>query len=157
MVSMPDTAAFSRMMHEQNKPDFEIRGTKFHVSRLAPMDGYRLLDSLRASIGASYGGLTSIATATNASDMVIGSFLSLPPAVIEDAANRMWAHVTFTNASALDPLPLRGNEQMAFEQMQPTDIYEVILRCFAVNFIESLEELFSRIQGEPPTSSSPST
>ena len=88
--------------------------------------------------------------------MIASIALSLDPVDIERISNAMYERVEF--ASGGDFMPLNeATQPMAFDGMEPFEIYELVLRCLSVNFFASLDALLSRIQGASRASPSPST
>ena len=56
----------------------------------------------------------------------------------------MFNNVRFKGNGADNFVRLRDAEDMAFKDLEPVHIYEVLLRCLAVNFTGSLKELLLR-------------
>ena len=125
-----------------SETDFKLGDTTFYVRKLTAMRGHKVSEMIRAAVGVQtlrFGGASDVPT------LIAGIILSLNPVDVEAITKVMWERVEFKNGTAQTPLPLLGNEDMAFEHLEPVDVYEVIVRCLAVNFTASLEGILSRM------------
>ena len=77
---------------------------------------------------------------------------AVPPAIVEDVRARLFKGVWF-EAEGVPKRRLAGSEEHAFTDVG--HIYLLFARAAAVNFSESLVEMFSHILGDDPSSLSP--
>ena len=88
------------------------------------------------------------------------TFLRIIVSLRVDFVNKMrlelFRHVSYTNAST-SLVPLAGNEDNAFDGLEPIAVYEVLVRCLAVNFTGSFRAISEAIssQPSPPSTTSP--
>lgn len=134
-----------------NDLDFELSGTQYHIVKLNPFAGFKLLEKIRreaSGVLRNHDIAALLGKDMRDTDdlVVIGSelitaLLEFDPPFIEEIMNALFEHVTFANDAAVTPQKLRGGEELAFRE--PTDPYEVLARCLIVNFGSSFA---SRVQ-----------
>ena len=124
--------------------EFEIDGTRFFIAKLPAMGAFALLEMIRHELGRAPA--LSMPEATSGADTMslLKIVLSLDPAFVRRVRSTLFEKVSFSNARAVDPQPLAGSEDMAFDGLEPVAVYETLLRCLAVNFTESLRAIASR-------------
>ena len=122
---------------------------KFNIKKLPALDAFDLLERMRhayftGDINASHipGSKDKAVAAFSA---VIQGVLSLAPDVVADIRDTVFASVTFSGngVQASMPIPLLDNESLAFANLEPTEIYELIVRCLVVNFKKSFSGMVS--------------
>ena len=137
---------------------FTIRGTTFSISKLLAMEAYDVLEDIREALGASSKGLDELDLQSDggAITAIVKTILRLPKANTDLIRRKLFAHISFTNASVATPIPLHGSEDMAFEGLEAFHIYVVFGRALLVNFFKSFEGVASNMT-QAPTSPPPST
>ena len=132
-----------------------IDGTKFTISKLGAMDGYRLMMDIRKALGEvveprDLARNISPSTSLDDPDAAVSILAAIAPIILKldtqfifDAQDRMWERVTFVNAQAKTPQRLAGAEDMAFAESGPDAPFEMLVRCLAVNFGGSILKIAS--------------
>ena len=140
---------------ELTTTEFEIGGTRFFIAKLPAMAAFDLLELIRHQVGKS----AALAVPEGSEDESVGALLkmvlSLDPAFVARVRQRLFEKVSFSNERVSTPLKLAGAEDMAFDGLEPVAVYEVLLRCLAVNFTASLRAGVSKF-GDAGLTSSPS-
>lgn len=126
-------------MEEFRKPEFEINGTHYEITKMRSMPGFALLEQIRQNLGLSFSALAEIRNGNlleaDAMTALAQTLLCLPPDFVELVRKKLFEGVSFRNEEVKTALPLAGKEQMAIKE--PFEVYELIARCLAVNFIPS--------------------
>ena len=132
-----------------------IKGATFHIAPLLPMEGFEVLEEIREAV-VSPVGLSRVMenpTGPEITQALLTVLAGLPKAVVKSVQRQMFTSVTFTNENALSARVLSGSEAMAFNGLSAFDVYEVTVRCLAVNFLGSSFDFLSRLS--PPESTIP--
>ena len=127
--------------------------TRFRIQKLLPMEAYYVLEEFRVGLGPSLAKL-DLKGDESESDLsaLAGVVGAIPHHTLESIRKRIFAQIFFTNNLAPKARPVHPDEGMAFRGLQPMAIYEVLIRGFAVNFIESFQGLESLFPAETPDS-----
>lgn len=132
---------------KMTNPEFEINGIKFKVSKLSPMNGFRLFEQIRFALVGSADVAKGDSEEENAA-LFFKSVLALHPDIIQDFMDVLFASVQFTGGAIKSGWSdLRGLEDMAFESLEPVHIYEVFGRSLVVNFSGSFSAIASKFPG----------
>ena len=134
--------------------DFEIGNTHFRVHKLLPMRGFQVLEMIRSALG---GKLASVLSDTDSgvATVIVGAALSLPPEAVERISAALYERVEFARPGSDYMALTPATQPMAFEDIEPVQIYELLIRCLAVNFTASWDAILSRIREIRPVESSP--
>ncbi len=124
-----------------------LGGTTFKIQKLLPMEAYQAFEMIRAELGEKLGRYETEEGQTLTVPDIILAILKLAPEKVDEVRRALFAGVTFTNERAETPMRLAGDENMAFEKLEPIDIYEVFVRCLAINFTGSLTAVLSKVEG----------
>ena len=135
---MTDTAPEAESFTAQ---DVTYGDLSVRINRLMPQESYRLFEVLRPEIGRAVSAVN-----TGDSKLNIASFVAivgvLSPEAVEVARKRMFERVFFTRPNSHpSATQLLANEDAAFEGLSAFHIYDLLLRCFTVNFLDSWEEI----------------
>ncbi len=145
----------STSIEKLTETEFEIDGTRFFIAKLPAMAAYDLMELIRHELGKSQ----ALVMPEGGEDATVSGLLrvvlSLDPSFVKMVRRKLFERVSFANARATKPQQLAGAEDMAFDGLEPVAVYEVLVRCLAVNFTPSLRALGSRF-GDVDLSSSPS-
>ena len=134
-------------LKKMTEPEFEINGIKFKVSKLSPMKGFKLFESIRFALSGNAGSLDSEGD-EKAAMLFYKAIMTLHPDVIQGFMDILFANVQFTGGSIKSGWSdLKGLEDMAFETLEPVHIYEVFGRSLIVNFTGSFSAIASKFQG----------
>ena len=115
----------------------------FTIQKLLPMAGYRLLEELRPGLTEAMG---SAPAGANETTVLIGMFGAFPPDRVERAREVLFRNVYFTSPAAPGSrMVLAGEEELAFKDLTPVHVGEVLVRAFIVNFRDSWSVLLSRV------------
>jgi len=138
--------------------EFELNGTSYRINKMRALAGWHLLEKIRREAGrvVQVDDITAVLNADPGSKSVdelllagtsiISLLLRLEPEFVEkQLMGTMFKNVLFTNQHAETPQTLLGAEDMAFAK--PTDPYEVLARCVAVNFTDSFVPLVRNLLG----------
>ena len=142
-----DTKYFENIAAQFKVRDVTLTGedggtTTFHIGKLFPMDAFRVLEKIRTALGV---GMASVPAGQSTAASIVAVVLSLPEDRFTEVRNLLFSHVTFTDKNVQTPLHVAGMEEQAFANLDPLNIYEIFLRCVAVNFFQSFKGLLSRI------------
>lgn len=148
--------------------EFTLGATSFRIHKIPALEAWEVLEQIREQFGktldadvmalkgvgsamadkASENGHASDRTADQISAMA-RLVLGLPPSFVKSLRNRLFAHAQFRNQVAVDWQPLQGGEDTAFMNLEPVEVYNVLVRCLAVNFFPSFRGLFGRSLSDP--------
>ena len=126
---------------EYRKTTVKIGDTTFKINKLMVMDSLDVLEEIREGMGQRLLELEHMSLQEAIARAVIGA----PRDLVARIRDRLFEEVTFKNQSAKTHVTLAGSEEMAFENLSAVDVYEVLVRCLAVNFFDSFQELISRL------------
>ena len=132
--------------------DVTISGTNgstaFRIGKMPALAGWDVLEEIRVESGGQLnveheGGVRTAFAA------VLAGF-SRP--FVARLRTTLFEHVSFTNELATNPQVLAGAEDMAFNHIEaePGHVYELLLRCLAVNFTPSFLAVSARISSLLP-------
>ena len=127
--------------------------THFTIHKLLAMEGFRVLDKIREAVGER---LSHVDSDASVPTMIAAVALSIPTAKVEEIMRPLFAQVTYTNTHAKTPLKVSdGNiiDDAAFAGLEPIAIYNLLIRCLAVNFFSSFTEIKSLLATALPDSS----
>lgn len=145
--------------------NFSIEEVDFQIRPLSAPDQFSLMEYIRnelvrvelspAFVNLFLGGFEGL-TSDELLLRLITGFLSLSPRAMATIKTKLFEHVGWKNAEINVPeySELAGVEEMAFGQLGPGAIYEVIIRGLAVNFIASSAGTIIRLGSLIPAISS---
>lgn len=116
----------------------------FTFKKMMPLDAWKLFDAMRPSIAGVLGKFPEDLKAPGAAGQVAAAIGEFPPMVLEAIRSELFKFVKYQSATTQSPNTLFGDENSAFQNLEPVIIYEVIVRAFLVNFFESFLALESR-------------
>ena len=121
--------------------EFQLGEVRFQVRKLLPMESYRVLETIRGSLGS----IAKAGLADNADQWQLGATIisGLPPDTVEQVRQVLFGEVLFTCPEQTSPVRLAGSEELAFKGLEPVHVYEVLARAFTVNFQGSWDALSS--------------
>ena len=146
--------------------EFSIEETRFVIGKMKAMEGFACLERIRVQLGQS-SDWTGLAEKVSEDKEIASkqrftalmrSVLALPAMFIESLRVQLFKHIRFQNAHAVTLAPLIGNEDSAFDELEPSAIYEVLARSLAVNFTPSFRGVVETISklGSLESTSNPS-
>lgn len=128
-------------------PEFTMNDVKFRVTKLAPLKGFDLFEEIRYQLARNadtdHGGKNS---EKESAILFFKAVLTLNPVIIMDIRSILFVNVEFMGGeSGVDKkyTKLVGLEEMAFSTLEAIHIYELLIRCLAVNFSASFRALAS--------------
>lgn len=131
--------------------------THFTITKLMPFEGFRVLDKIREAVGEQAAKLPADASVQN---IIVAIAMSIPSEKLEAIMRPLFTSVTFTSATVKTPAPVADHntiDEMAFNGLEPITIYNLLLRCLAVNFFSSFTAIKSLLATANPSSNSPNT
>ena len=137
-----------------SEPQFQIGDTRFSVKKMPAMEAWAVLEKIRAQTGAAMDLSTPEGGIEHTFLRII---VSLRVDFVNSLRMELFRHVSYTNAST-SLVPVAGNEDNAFDGLEPIAVYEVLVRCLAVNFTGSfraISEAISKLPSPPSTTSPP--
>ena len=156
-ISGFDTSKIKAWMEQARASNtVTIRDTTFTIHKLLPMEGYRVWEPLRVELF-DRASRAAISLDTSSVAAIVGIILSVSEPVLERVRVKMFEQVFFRNQTAQTEMTLTGNEAMAFQNLEVIHVYEIIVKCLAVNFTPSLLELLSLMDRVLPSSPPPPT
>ena len=125
--------------------EFEIEKVKFQIKKLSPIAGFHLFEKIRYELSVN----ADTAEAQPDSPLLFfKAVLTLEPDVIEDIRNILFKNISFRgNGVETGWMDLDGSEEMAFQNMEPVHIYELLIRSLSVNFTGSFHAIASKFPG----------
>ncbi len=147
---------------EYTKLNVQIGETHFEIRKLLVMDSFAVLEELREGLGEQLGEVDSD---DPLQVTMVKTILSAPRELVISIRDQLFANVLFRNESYRTPMILAGMEEAAFDGLTPIDVYEMLVRCLAVNFFDTFREIASKLgvglsngaELNPPTSTPPSS
>jgi len=129
-----------------NDPEFSINDAKFRITKLSPIKGFKLFEQIRHALALNADAVSG--DIENGALTFYKAILTLSPEKIESFMNPMFDNVEF-QGSGVDRgwAHLKGMEEMAFQSLEPIHIYELFVRCLAVNFTGSFHAIASKFPG----------
>ena len=167
-----DKARVAKLAQSFQERDIDLNGTKFTIGKLLAEENFELMEILRPALGDKLHDLLDKGLQEHKGEdaakkqkqrtqdfavAMITAILGLPAPVIRDVRERLFRHVSFTNRLAVDPMVLAEDTGTAFVDLEFIHIYEMLVRCMAVNFTQSFRDLASRFGAPLPNSPSPNT
>ena len=128
--------------------DFVIDSVEFHIEPLNPFVGYKMLEEIRNEVGRVTGMQSQPLNVTMNGAALPGDFiqilLNMPKDYVESLRARLAETVYYRYpGGGIERNKLAGNEEAAFSALKPIAVYEVLVRCLAVNFTSSFISVFS--------------
>lgn len=125
--------------------------TTFTINRALPMEAFNIFEELRPGL-ASISEVVRNALASealgidrnaNAIGTVVEVIGKLPPEIIRILMTKLTKFVQFNRSELGSPAIVAHDPDSAFKDMTVFQIYELLARAFAVNFMESFDDLQS--------------
>ena len=148
--------SFNGLAEELTKTEFEIGRTRFFIAKLPAIAAFDLLELIRHEVGKSADLVVPEGSENKRVATLLPLMLSLDPAFVKRVRTTLFEKVSYSNDRVPTPQKLAGAEDMAFDGSEAVAVYEVLLRCLAVNFTASLRAVGSKFKDAGLTSS-PST
>ena len=113
-------------------PDFKIKGTEFSITKLAPMKGFKMTEFIRVNLIRSANSFeTSDDTAESQAALFFKAVIGMDIDVVEHIRKELFQEIQFKTADvALGWVDLKDSMDMAFQDFEPINIYEVLVRVF---------------------------
>ncbi len=130
------------ILEKFNQSEWEIGGTCFYFHKMPALKGWEVIESIRKELGRTSKGMDADAG-------FLTLIASLDTGFVSNLRTELFKFVSFVNKTQTKTAPnsrLAGMEDMAFENLQPVTIYQVMWRSLIVNFSESFSELTSSFQ-----------
>ena len=141
--------------------EFELHGTHYTIRKLLPRQGFAVLEVMRPAINEALErvdvqGIMAIDAPmeTKVGMVIARAVLALPPQPMQVAMKALFEQVVWVDKHRSKPVVLAGREDEAVKD--PFDFYVLLARCYAVNFSQSLGELWS-LTGALPSGPQPDT
>ena len=117
-----------------------IGNMTFSFRKIKPFEAFFIADKIREELGqVVVKDIVTHGTDNPALDLMLG-VAKVRSGFVQHMCGEMFPHVYFTDGTG-DAMVLAGNEDRAFEKLQLTDIYEVLVRSLAVNFFDTFKGL----------------
>lgn len=130
---------------------FKIKGTKFSIEKLPPMEGFRLAEEIRVNFAESADKFdVKDGSEDESAKLFFKALLGLSPDFVDDLMDKMFEHIQYTGKDTGTEKGwqiLRGSEDSAFINFEVINIYEVLWRALFVNFSGSFSEIASTFPG----------
>jgi hypothetical protein len=126
-------------------PDFEISGCEFHVAKLKGLQGFRVFEKIRVALGRAH---ESVTFESDSKEDVAKAMISVVTKLQADDVEAVFRDlmpcidVKLPNSDVMNPYSKMTG--VIYEIIDPLDIYEIIVRAVAVNFMESFLRVLSR-------------
>lgn len=128
--------------------EFNIGTVRFKIDKMPATQGWRLMEYIRHAIG-TQDHMAGVSPNDPGSTLVMGiaAIAALPTDTVEYIRNVMFPHVHYWTAEVRGgngvTLTTDGDIDMAFADLEPVHLYELIVRCLAVNFTASYTAILS--------------
>jgi len=125
------------------KQDFTLGDTTFKIDKLCGLDGWKLFDKIRAELGVNVDRLDfKDGDAMTAIVELTRLILSTSSEFINETRSDFYPGVRFRRAgdSQFQQITVH-NEMSAYEKFDPIDFYELLTRCFMINFFSSFQKI----------------
>ena len=140
-----DEATLNVFVEQMTKTDFTIGSTHFAVTKMPAFESYAMSESIREALGKITGQEQAVFQ-ENQWGSIVQMFLSLPASFVEGVRRELFQYVYYLRPdSMLQPAPI-GDVNVAFDGLEPMAIYEVLVRCLAINFTASGLEVLSKFR-----------
>ena len=114
------------MLDQMKDPQFKIGEVEFDIGKLSAMEGWRMMEDIRHQIGKSDLGDSVEADMLK---QISKTITGMDPAFVDDIRARLFKKVTFkTKDVTAGWLNLSDSEDMAFERLEPSAIYALLVR-----------------------------
>lgn len=124
-----------------------INGVRFAIGKLPALRSFTLLEYIRKTLADqdSTAGV-DLSDPTISVVMLIKAVAGIPPENVEHVRNELFEFIQFWTKGVKGGggVPLLGSEDMAFEELEPVHIYELIAEALKVNFTGSFSAIKSR-------------
>lgn len=134
---------------------FKIKNVEFSITKLPPMDGFEMAEKIRLNLVYSADrfdvksnpGEKNKEVEQNAI-LFFKAILGIETEFVKEIREKLFEHIQFSgNGVEKGWMDLRQSEDMAFENFEIINIYEVLGRALFVNFSGSFSELTSNFPG----------
>ena len=141
-----------------------LGGMRFRFEKLLPREAMRAFNRLRPGLGEAlvnvpiglFPRLNSL-TAADKAQLRIMLWAKIPAETVELAELLLFPHVYWQGANAQGEAQLAGAEDIVFQTLALSEIEEVLVRSFAVNFSQYFVALLSGLNtSQSSTSPNPS-
>ena len=151
--------------------EFSIGSTHFRIGKFPALQGWRVLESIRAEMGRAFGkdmdpipdsalidpntlkvDKTKPEAVKAGANSFVKLILGLSEPFVDKLRLRLYTVIYFKNSVVKDYVPMSEAEDTALMDLSPFDVYVVMGRALAVNFFGSLLSLFGSISSEPQSS-----
>lgn len=128
--------------------EFEISGVKFQIEKLPPMTGFKMAEEIRFNLSNTANGieLKNSDSDLEAAVLFFKAILGLPVEFIENIQQTLFETIQFQGGgSGVEKgwAKLKGMEDMAFQNFEIVNIYEVLVRGLYINFSGSFSGIMS--------------
>ena len=140
------------MMDNMKETKFSIGDVQFSIKKLNALAGFRMLESIRYEMSKTE--ITKgVTDEKDVMQKLITSIMSFDPDFIEGLRVTLFVNIEYKTPDVERGwLPLTDTLDMAFADLEPSAIYEVLARSLVVNFTRSFEEILSRLKSSGLTS-----
>jgi hypothetical protein len=120
----------------------------FEITKLSALRAWRLLEYIRKTLGSAEH-VAGIGGDNAGTDMLmlVTTLMALPEEKIEHIRSVLFENVMYRTASMRGnavPLVTEGDIDVAFADLEPVHIYEVMGRCLMINFTGSFNAIRSK-------------
>ena len=143
---MFDSAKLADSVEGWKEADFKIGETEFFIQKLGPLEAFSTMEKLRVAIAPALTAIRVDEDEDIASGFaaIIGELMKINPAHLAEIREDIFRRIRFKNGIARTGRVLLGSEDMAFKDLLPTHIYEVLGRGLVVNFLECFSDALRR-------------
>lgn len=135
---------------KMSNPRFKIKGTSFVISKLPPMKSFSLAEYIRVHLAKSADSFSIEDKSSEKENAVLffKAVLGLDPDVVEHIRETLFEYIEYQGSGVEKGFaPLSGLEDMAFQDFEVVNIYEVIGRALYINFFGSFSGIASAFPG----------
>ena len=133
-------------LEQYTEPQCVIGNMTFKFRKMPPFDAFFTADKIREEL-AQVAMEDVVTQGTGTLLDFIFAVAKVRSGFVRHLCGEMFPYVYFTDGTG-DGMVLAGNEGRAFEKMQLTDIYQVLVRSLAVNFFVTFKGLLLGSQQE---------
>ena len=133
-----------------SNPKFKIKNTGFIISKISPMKSFDLAEYIRFNLARSADSFSVDDKSSDEENAILffKAVLGLDPDVVSHIREELFSCIEFTGSGVeKGHMPLAGAEDMAFQNFEVVNIYEVIGRALFINFFGSFAGIVSAFPG----------
>ena len=130
----------------------QIGDTTFSIGKMPTIEGWDCMEVIREQTGMTIMNLKDDSKDSEdpriaVMKAIVKIFFTLPVPFVKKLKIQLFSHCQYKNEQTTWSPLKQVNMQSAFGALEPIAVYEVLVRCLAVNFTVSCQEIIDLISG----------